>query len=369
MFFSRPSARAVLAVLALAAPAASETENVVLVTLDGVRVQELFGGMDAAVADGPKAGIEDAEVTRARYWRETPEARREALLPHFWRELAPLGMVLGNPAKGSRVTVRNSQWFSYPGYSEILTGRPQPEVQSNDLVRYDHETVLQYVKRKLNLKSTEVAQIGSWDGFEMAASSVDGAFFMSGARELVPERLSTPAMDRIGRLRERVLEVWEESSNDVLTFELALEYLKTHRPRLLWIGLGQTDDWAHAARYDRVLDDLHLTDELLAELWRTLQSLDGYRDRTTLLVTTDHGRGNTPQSWTDHDFGIEGSQNIWIAVLGPDTPDRGEVASRGVTQSDVAATILKLMGLDPKDYDENAGPPIPESASNRNGIQ
>ena len=357
--------RTLLVVLALAGPAAAATDNVVLVTLDGVRIEEFFAGMDAAVADGSVDEMEDIEVTRERYWRATPEERREALLPHFWKELAPRGIVLGNPAKGSRVTVRNSRWFSYPGYSEILTGRPQPEVQSNDLVRYDHETVLQYVRRKLDLAPTEVAQIGSWDGFVMAASSVDGAFFMNGAWELVPEALSTPEMDQIGRLRTRVMEVWEESSNDALTFELALAYLKTHRPRLLWIGLGQSDDWAHARRYDRVLDYLHLADELLAELWQTVQSLDGYRDRTTLVLTTDHGRGATPETWTDHDAGIEGSQNIWIAVIGPDTPDRGEVDTEGVTQSDIAATILKLMGLDPKDYDSSAGPPIPSALSNR----
>lgn len=316
--------------------------------------------MDPSLVGRPDdSGIYDEEVTRARYWRETPEERREALMPRFWKTLAPMGVVLGNKAKGSRVTVRNEHWFSYPGYSEILTGRPQPDVKSNDIVRYSHLTVLEHARRKLGLGRKDVAQIGSWDGFEAAAASRDDAFFMTGAYDFVSPELSTPSMDRIAGLRKRVMQLWEESSNDVLTFELAREYLVEHRPRVMWLGLGQSDDWAHARRYDRLLDYLHLADELLMEIWETVQSLETYRDRTTLILTTDHGRGVTPRDWAEHDFGIEGCQDIWVAVIGPETPDRGEMSDTvPVHQSDVAATLLQLLGLDYREFDPEAGPPI-----------
>ena len=345
--------------------AAAETanRNIILVTLDGVRIQELFAGMDAQIAaTEADSGAEDIEVTRKRYWRETAQERREALMPFFWKALVPAGMVLGNQALGSKITVRNPMWFSYPGYSEILTGQPQADVLSNDLVRYQHETVLDYIHRTLGLKPTEVAQIGSRDGFKMAASQGDGTFFMNGAYELVPAELSTPEMDMLGALRRQVMEVCEESSNDVLTFRIALAYLKRHQPRVSWLGLGQSDDWAHARRYDRLLDYINLADSLLEELWRTVQSLDQYRDRTTLIITTDHGRGRTPQDWVDHDTGIEGSQDIWIAIIGPDTPALGEVSNHpDVTQSDIAATMLQYLGLDPNKFNPDAGPPISSS--------
>jgi hypothetical protein len=342
------------------AAADAANRNIILVTLDGVRTQELFAGMDAQIAaTEADSGAEDIEVTRKRYWRETAQERREALMPFFWKALVPAGMVLGNAALGSPVTVRNPMWFSYPGYSEILTGHPQPDVLSNDLVRYQHETVLDYIHRTLGLKPAEVAQIGSWDGFKMAASQHDGTFFMNGAYEPVPAEFSTPEMDTLGALRSQVMEIWEESSNDVLTFRIALAYLKRHQPRVLWLGLGQSDDWAHARRYDRLLDYINLADSLLEELWRTVQSLDQYRDRTTLIITTDHGRGRTPQDWVDHDTGIEGSQDIWIAIIGPDTPALGEVSNHpDVTQSDIAATMLQYLGLDHRKFNRDAGPPI-----------
>jgi hypothetical protein len=354
--------------LALPAAAADAADrNVVLLTLDGVRIQELFAGLDAGIAASEAdSGIYEIDVTRARYWRDSAVLRREALMPFFWKTLAPAGMVLGNQSLGSKVTVRNNQWFSYPGYSEILTGEPQGEITSNDLVRYPHETVLDHVHRMLAPRPTDVAQIGSWDGFKMAASKSDGAFFMNGAYEPIPAALSTPEMDLLADLRKQVMGLWEESSNDALTFRIALAFLKKHQPRMLWIGLGQSDDWAHARRYDRLLDYLHLADAFIAELWQTLQSIDRYRDRTTLIITTDHGRGRTPKDWVEHDAGIEGSQDIWLAIIGPDTPALGEVRNHpDVTQSDIAATMLQYLGLDYRRFNADAGPPVPGSLTTR----
>jgi hypothetical protein len=353
--------------LACATPIAisdTATRNVILVTLDGVRIQELFGGMDPVIANAPEAesGIYEIEVSKARYWRETPEERRVALMPFFWKTLVPAGMVFGNQSKGSKVTVRNDQWVSYPGYSEILTGEPQAEITSNDLVRYPHQTVLDYVRAELGLKPTEVAQVGSWDGFKYAASQKDGTFFMNGAREPVPAALSTPEIDLLVGLRQNVMQLWEESSNDYLSFRIALGYLEKHKPRVMWIGLGQSDDWAHARRYDLVLDYLHLADGMIAELWRTLQSMDQYRGRTTLIITADHGRGRTPADWAEHDREIEGSQDIWIALIGPDTPALGEARDfQDLTQSNVAATMLQYLGLDYRKFNVDAGPAIPGS--------
>ncbi|MDH4348587.1 MAG: hypothetical protein OEW17_07255, partial [Gemmatimonadota bacterium] len=122
------------------AATAQAAHNVVLVTLDGVRVQELFGGYDTIVAraGGEFSGIRDTARLRDRYWRPTAEERRRALMPFFWDSLVPRGILLGNQSRGSRMNLANPHRFSAPGYLELLTGRYQPDVTSNDPVHYPH---------------------------------------------------------------------------------------------------------------------------------------------------------------------------------------------------------------------------------------
>jgi hypothetical protein len=338
-----------------------ETRNVILITLDGVRTQEIFGGMDPLIVNGGEehSGIYDLERALDRYWRPTVRARREALMPFFWKELAPQGIVLGNELAGSRMTPVNPHLFSAPGYAEILTGRYQPEVTSNELKRYDHATLLDYVQQALSLDFTEVAMIGSWEGFKYLASNREDAFFTNGGYETVPVEYSTPRMDFLGKLQHSVMALWEVGRSDAISTELALEYLRQHRPRLLYLALGEGDDWTHARRYDRYLDYLHVADSFLSEIWTTLESLDFYRGKTTIVMTTDHGRGQTPEDWIEHEEGIAGSEKIWAAFIGPDTPDLG-IASETPTvhQADIAATVLAFFGLAGEEFDPEAGPAI-----------
>ena len=306
-----------------------------------------------------KSGIYDLDRARQRFWRDTPGERRAVLLPYFWGTLAPQGIVLGDKDKGCSVQPRNPLLFSAPGYAEILTGQPQPDVITNDTKRYPHRTVLEFVRSELRLGKRQVATIGSWDGFGTLSSSEADAFFTNTGYERVPAGMATPRMEFLGDLQFQIMALWEEGRSDAVTFNIALEYLRTERPRLLYIALGESDDWAHARRYDRLLDYIIVADGYLRRLWQTLQSIDQYRGSTTLILTTDHGRGITPSTWVEHDQGIEGSEDIWIAVIGPDTPRRGEVAPCDTLhQSDVAATLLRFFGLDGHLFNPQAGPPI-----------
>jgi len=343
---------AALVALASAAPAAElpRARNAVLITLDGVRVEELFGGVDAVVLEGGEeaSGVDDPARTRARYWRPSPEERRQALMPFFWGTLAPRGVVYGNRQRGGRVDVTNPLRFSAPGYAEILTGRPQPDVVSNDSVRYPHESVLQRIQRELGLGYYEVATIGSWDGFGLLSSSEAGAFFTNSGYEDLPAEVATPRASDLAALQWRILPNWDTGRSDVVTFGIALEYLKQRKPRLLYLALDESDDWSHARRYDRLLDYLHVVDGMLEELWTALQSIEEYRARTTLILTTDHGRGRTAEDWVEHGEDVPGSEAIWVAVIGPDTPARGDAAPHPpARQTDVAPTLLQLSGLDP----------------------
>lgn len=91
-----------------------------------------------------------------------------------------------------------------------------------------------------------------------------------------------------------------------------------------------------------------------------LRDLPEYRDSTTLLLSTDHGRGATRGDWTDHGENVSGAEHIWIAVLGPDTPPLGVREDTAVTQGQVAATIAQLLGEDFKAASPRAAPPLPD---------
>ena len=366
----KPCARLVLgsllwlaATMAHAADDRSQTRNVVLVTLDGVRVQEIFGGLDAEVLRSTLAEGQELAKHPAyqRYWASTPEARREKLMPFFWATLMHQdGSIAGNPQRGSRVQLGNTMRFSYPGYAELLTGRAHDEtIDSNDKRQQPFPTVLEFVRRKLGLPRDKVAVFGSWDRFEVMPEHEAGSLFVNAGFMPYPD--PDPGIRRLSDMQEGA-SAWDEERFDVFTSAFAMAHLQTARPRLLYVALGDTDEWSHARDYPRTLEALHRTDEFLRELWAWLQSQPQYRDRTTLIVTTDHGRGRTVKDWSDHGPGLEGAQDIWIAIAGPGHRRRGEWSdARTLRQGQVAATIAAEFGLDYSEQDAKADPSIDDA--------
>jgi hypothetical protein len=86
---------------------------------------------------------------------------------------------------------------------------------------------------------------------------------------------------------------------------------------------------------------------MIADLWKTLQSLPQYKGKTTLLITCDHGRGDKiKENWRHHGDKIEDAHEIWLAAMGPDTNPLGEMSTdTQLYQKQVAATIAQLLGL------------------------
>jgi hypothetical protein len=348
--------------ISILAPAATphQTRNVILITADGLRWQDLFTGIDPALMNEKTAGMSKAAAQRDRLWRDTPEARRELLLPFFWKDLAPRGVVLGNVTKGSSVRVTNSFRVSYPGYSEILTGRAQDEqIHGNDPIRNPTPTILELVREKLGLPRTKVALIGTWDVFNAIGEHTPGSVVINAGVERLDLPDASPRTRMLSDTQSDVMTPWDGERHDYFTFELALEYIRSYKPRLLHIAFGETDDWAHSRRYDRVLDSIQYFDRSLRKLTALIESMPEYRGKTTLVITSDHGRGGTLADFSSHGPKVEGAEQIWLAIAGPDTPASGELAnSTPVFQRDIAPTILQLFGIDPASYPDALGHPI-----------
>jgi arylsulfatase A-like enzyme len=191
-----------------------------------------------------------------------------------------------------------------------------------------------------------VAAFGSWDVFPWIVNRERSGVLVNAGFEPVPG-----TGERIATLNELLAETTPPEDSvraDSFTFMAAMHHLRDRQPRVLYLALGETDDWAHAGRYDRYLRSAHRFDIYMRRLWETLQSLPQYRDKTSLVLTTDHGRGEAAnQAWKGHGAKVPGAEDVWIAVLGPDTKARGErTQTPALTQSQVAATVAALLGED-----------------------
>jgi hypothetical protein len=344
---------------------AGQTQYLFLVTGDGIRHQEVFNGVDPRLMQ-PGAtnfsGIQNVAAMRDRFWAENSNERREKLMPFFWKTLAKEGVIYGNRSLGSAVRCRNKHWFSYPGYAEILNGGPVPQITSNDSIFSPRETILEYLKRELNLKPEQVACFGSWSVFNYITMQKDGVIFCNAGYEHIdPQMPSTPAMRMWSNVQFETRSPWETVRFDAVTLNLALEYIPLAKPRIVYLALGETDDWAHNRRYDRTIQSLAYFDEALERLWTLIQSTEPYRGKSTMMVTTDHGRGRTPKDWTSHGDSVSGADETWLAVFGPDVPKLGEMRNTPTySLSNVAATMLTLVGLAPEKFNSRAAAPVAE---------
>jgi hypothetical protein len=353
----------VVACLLVSAPfarAQTKTQNLILITLDGARIQEMFGGLDLEILTSTlgKKTLEDSPVYR-RFWAETPEARRVKLMPFFWGTLMTQhGSIAGNRARGSAVQLTNTHRFSYPGYSEILTGEARDAViNSNDPRRNPFPTVLEFIKTALKLDTAKVAVFASWDVAPFIVAHKEGEIAANAGYQAYDH--SDPLIQRLSLAQYETLTPWDGVRHDYFTFRFAMAHLAASRPRVLLLMLGQPDDWSHDERYDRVLQSYALFDGYMKELWTWLQSQEDYRDRTTILLTTDHGRGNTPKDWGSHGAKIEGAQYTWLAAIGPDFAKRGEWKNATtIYTNQIAATMARVLGLDFNRTYPSAGKPV-----------
>lgn len=337
---------------------ARKTENVILVTLDGLRWQEVFSGAEKALLTKENGGVKDVPRIEKEFWRDTPEARREALMPFLWTVVAKQGQILGNRAKDSLVQVTNGKKFSYPGYNEMLSGAADDRIDSNDKKPNPNASVLEWLHLKPGFHG-RIAAFASWDCFTYILNAERSQLFVNAGAMPVPGNASSDRQKLLNELIEQTTPASEGVRHDSLTFHCALEHLKTKKPRVLYISFDQTDDFAHEGRYDSVLLQARQLDAFLRLLWDTAQSLEEYRGRTTLLVSTDHGRGDAPSEWKNHGAKTEGAEFIWIAALGPDTPAQGErTRTPAYTQSQIAATLAALLGEDYCAAVPKAGRPI-----------
>jgi len=353
---------AVLALLTAAGAAAAPpaTRNVIVITVDGMRWQELFGGAERTLLGKDEKEIVESSAYK-RFWRDTPEDRRAALMPFFWSVVAKQGQVFGDPARGSLSRVTNGLWFSYPGYSEMLAGVADPRVDSNDKIPNPNVTVLEWLNGLPKYRG-RVATFGAWDVLPYIVNAKRSGLRAGDGFPPVPD----PTTDReraINDLAADLPPIWDGAPLDAPIMHAAIECLRTRRPRVLYVMLGETDEWAHERRYDLYLDSAFRADRFIERVWEMVQRMPQYAGTTALVLATDHGRGAGGTDWTDHGRKVPAAEATWSAVMGPGTPALGVREAVTVTTAQVAATIAALLGEDFRKGVPAAAPPLPGLAA------
>ncbi|HEY0966170.1 MAG TPA: alkaline phosphatase family protein [Opitutaceae bacterium] len=358
----RPLGLFLLAVLATSAPAAQQTRNVVIVTIDGLRWQEVFRGADENLFDRETGGVPDNTVAALRrdYLAATPEERRHRLMPFFWSTVVGQGLAYGNRDRGSPARVTNEAWSSYPGYNEMLSGRPDPAIVDNTPIPNPNVTVLEWLNGRPGFAG-RVAGSAAWRRFSSILNVERSGLPLFITPQTSPPGTVSPRIAELERWMADIPPITADEHFDIFVHHAAEEMIDTLKPRVFLFALGEPDEWAHARRYDRYLDSIRRCDRLIQTLWEKLQAMPEYRGTTTLVLTTDHGRGPNSGDWVRHNRATPHSDETWFAVVGPDTPSLGERRDTPlVRQAQIAATIAALLGEDFRAFAPEAAEPIPD---------
>lgn len=371
-----------LALMCLCLPAVSHAakQNLILITIDGLRWQEMFRGPSQALLEDKTFTKRSEQLVNALANSEGKFSAAD-LMPFFHERVASEGVLYGNADKGECIQVTNPWFFSYPGYNEILTGVPDPAIDSNDKVANKNVTFLEFLNQQKGFAG-RVQAFASWDAFP---------FIINSERSGVPVNAGfAPASGKLNQqqiwLNQLLADTpspWDTVRLDAFTYHYARQALAQDKPRVMYIAFGETDDFAHDGEYDQYLLAAHRTDRFIAELWQWLQSNRFYRNRTTLIVTTDHGRGEMPlESWQHHGSrgavakynkldeypdGIVGSEQVWFAAMGPDiSADRlASPTGKCFGSHQFAATGLQALGEDWQRFNPAAGQPLFQNRSEK----
>jgi hypothetical protein len=292
--------------------------RVVLVTLDGVRWQDVFEGSDPS-------------------WSGMPGESPEALMPRTRALIRMRGVALGATADGcGTVHTASGVNVSFPGYLEIFTGHPS-------LCLDNHCNQPAFTVMDEAARAGSSASIASWDVLAHAVSGGHAGVYISAG--IAPGETQAP-FPGAGDYRP-----------DARTAAAALDYHREHETTLFHLGLGDTDEMGHRGDYLGYLDALRRADETIGALSDQISAPGKGGEKTTVIITADHGRN---VDFRNHGTLHPESGRTFILAFGARVPVAATPClAHDLTLADLAPTIRVLMGL-PRDQSEGAGRPIAE---------
>jgi len=309
------------------------TRQVIFIAIDGVRWQDVYQGADPKLVDDQ--AVPDELLLPP-----------ERLLPNLYRRVVARGVALGAPGHGAPMLASGPNFISLPGYMEMLSGAPSGCTR-NDCDRIKTPTIVDEFRSRSSPRD-HVAVFSSWEAIDRAAAmDTEGIVMSTGrhggaSRDMLREDPVTSELIDLGEAAPAFPGEYDYRP-DAFTAPIALRYLVTHRPRFMFIGLGDTDEWGHRNDYQSYLQALRYCDAFIGDLLRTLDTMGEYGATTTVVITTDHGRS---ARFTSHGGEHAESGQVWMMAVGGSVPARGFLASdRPHRLADITPTLRVLLGF------------------------
>lgn len=138
--------------------------------------------------------------------------------------------------------------------------------------------------------------------------------------------------------------------SDAVTVEKVKSVMGQYSPNIIVINLKDVDANGHANNWSGYIDAIKATDASIKEIWDHIQSLPAYKDKTTLIVSNDHGRHlDSNGGFAEHGDDCAGCRHIEFFAMGPDFKKNTTISTGNYEQIDITSTIAELLGV-PLEY-------------------
>ncbi len=244
-------------------------------------------------------------------------------IPNLANVLAPQGVLV-------KCFKNNGPTYTNAGHAAITTGNYQ-RIKNNGLVLPKNPSIFQYYLKEKGLDSTHAWVISSKGKLSILANTKHKKW----KDQYTPARYCGIDGSGMGY------------SNDDPTFAAVKRIFGQYHPKLTLINLLEVDVRGHQRQWKEYLEGIQHTDQKALELWNWIQSDPIMKDKTTLLITNDHGRhlDGIKEGFAEHGDNCEGCRSIYLVALGPDFK-KNAVLSRSYEQIDISATVAKLLKFD-----------------------
>ncbi len=275
-------------------PTKFKTEHVIILVIDGVRHTETFGD------------------STFQY------------IPNLKHKLAPQGILNTNYRTNTPRTTTNA------GHTAMTTGRNQRiRNDGSQLPRFP--SMFQYYMKEHDIHKDKL-----WVLSSKGKLSILGNTKRRKWRDLYQPHVFC---GRNGNGKDHV--------GDNKTWEKVKQVVTTYAPKLMLINLLAPDARAHANNWEGYLAAIKQSDEYALELWEMIQSHPEMKDKTTLFITTDHGRNadGFKDGFISHGPGTESNRRIFLLTLGPDTKKGVQFENTKHELIDLPTTIAHILGF------------------------